>query len=350
MKKNICFLIFLWAFSSAAQNEKPFTLEGTINQNSGMMFIYPVENSPSYPYTFDKTSVPVQSGKFRFAGKIEGPFEIKYMVMSSGGESKYLSGSFYIEPGIQTVICHVDSLREIPEIHNASMTEFTQKFLTSAYYDTENIQDWEESKKARRNYVYQYAKNNPDSYVALWEIAFALGRGYDKQLALAYDALSVSLRNSNTGLIVKKDLHQLGLLDTGQVFPALTVVDASTRSMKLSFAKNTSKFTLVDFWFSHCSPCLGQFPDYLKLFNLYRNKGFNIIGISNDSSKKDVDAWKNAIQSHGLVWSQYRTGPEVISDLRITGFPTNFLLDESGKIVARDLDQNQLAEFLKGKL
>jgi len=120
--------------------------------------------------------------------------------------------------------------------------------------------------------------------------------------------------------------------------------------MKLSFAKNTSKYTLVDFWFSHCGPCLGQFPDYVRLFNIYRNKGFNIVGISNDSSRKDVDAWKNAIQSNGLVWSQYRTGPEVISDLRITGFPTSFLLDESGKIVAKDLDTNQLAEFLKGNL
>ena len=55
-----------------------------------------------------------------------------------------------------------------------------------------------------------------------------------------------------------------------------------------------------------------------------------------------MDAWKKVIQSHGLVWTQYRTGPEVISDLRITGLS----LDESGKIVAKDLDTNQLAEFL----
>jgi thiol-disulfide isomerase/thioredoxin len=350
LKRNICCLILLWGFSATAQNEKQFTLEGTINQDSGTMFIYPVENSPSYPNTFDIASVPVQSGKFRFAGKIEGPFEIKYLVMSAGGENKYLSGSFYIEPGIQTIICHVDSLREIPEIHNASMTEFTQKFLTPAYYDFDNIQNWEESKRARRNYIYEYAKENPESYVALWEIGFALDRGYNKQLSLAYDALSEKIRNTNTGRIIKKDLYQMSLIDTGQVFPTLAVLDSSTGARQLSFTKTGSKYTIVDFWFSHCGPCLGQFPNYLKLFNLYRNKGFNIVGISNDSSKNDVDAWKKVIQSHGLVWTQYRTGPEVITNLRITGYPTSFLLDGSGKIVAKDLDTNQLAEFLKMKL
>ena len=160
------------------------------------MFIYPMENSPAWPNTFDTTTVPVKSGKFRFTGKINGPFEIRWLEMSVGGEIKYLSGSFFIEPGIQKIVCNADSLREIPAIHNESMTEFTQKFLTPAYYDLQNIQDWEESKKERRNYIYQYAKDNPDSYVAIWEIIHTLGRGYNKQLALAYDVLSTNLRNS----------------------------------------------------------------------------------------------------------------------------------------------------------
>lgn len=42
------------------------------------------------------------------------------------------------------------------------------------------------------------------------------------------------------------------------------------------------KYTLVDFWASFCQPCLEVFPIYKELYEVYKNKGFELVGISGD--------------------------------------------------------------------
>ncbi len=107
---------------------------------------------------------------------------------------------------------------------------------------------------------------------------------------------------------------------------------------------------MIDFWFSHCGPCLSQFPDYIKLIKKYRDKGFNMIGISSDSSPSDIEAWKKVINSQSLSWLQYRANKKTMNNLRISSFPFNFLLDSSGRIIAKDLGTKEVSDFLQAKL
>ncbi len=75
-----------------------------------------------------------------------------------------------------------------------------------------------------------------------------------------------------------------------------------------------------------------------------------MIGLSNDTSEKDIKSWKEIIKNKSLNWNQYRITKVETDDLRITLFPTNFLLDGSGKIIASNMDTKQLADFLHDKL
>ena len=75
-----------------------------------------------------------------------------------------------------------------------------------------------------------------------------------------------------------------------------------------------------------------------------------MIGITIDTSVADITTWKNVIKKQSLNWVQYRTDDASVKNLRINAFPSNFLLDSEGIIIAKNMDPQQLADFLKGKL
>ena len=112
------------------------------------------------------------------------------------------------------------------------------------------------------------------------------------------------------------------------------------------------KYVLVDFWASWCGPCRGENPNVLAAYNKFKSKNFTILGVSLDENK---DAWKKAVDKDGLPWTH-------VSDLKgwksdaaaiysVHSIPANFLIDPTGKIIAKSLRgaelDSKLAELLK---
>ena len=107
------------------------------------------------------------------------------------------------------------------------------------------------------------------------------------------------------------------------------------------------KYTLIDFWASWCSPCLLQVPDLKEAYNNYHEKGFEIIGISVDSKEK---RWKSAIRKYDMNWPHLSDlkgwKSKASEDYNVTFIPFNMLLDENGKIIAKNLHSNELQDKL----
>ena len=68
----------------------------------------------------------------------------------------------------------------------------------------------------------------------------------------------------------------------------------------LSLSDFRGKVLLVDFWASWCGPCRRENPHVKKLYEKYKDQGFEILGVSLDRTKS---SWVAAIEKDGLPWA-----------------------------------------------
>ena len=109
------------------------------------------------------------------------------------------------------------------------------------------------------------------------------------------------------------------------------------------------KVVLIDFWASWCGPCRMENPNVVRVYQQYRDKGFEVFSVSLDNNR---GKWLEAIKKDNLMW------PNHVSDLRgwssaggrlygINSIPATVLVDRDGKVLARNLRGPQLEDKLK---
>jgi thiol-disulfide isomerase/thioredoxin len=348
LKLLISIFAVLSCFPCRAQITDSFHLSGRIDRDSGFVKLYSGGYNGDYPELKKMKPVRVSHGKFMIQERL--PYPIYVFLKFYAGEQVYITDRFYLSPGTQSIACHADSLREEVSPQNAAMQEFNIKYRTNEYTLLDTVGDYYRQMDLKKKYLYHYAQHNPDSYVALWQISRYISDGYNPWLDSAYHVLTAKIKNTETGKLIRSDLEHLALTGTGKPFPDLVLMDIQGSHQTVSFKKNSAKYTLIDFWFAHCGACNSEFPIYMELFKSYQTKGFSIVGISIDSSPADIRDWKNSIQSKPLRWKQYRANAKTVRDLRLNYYPSNFLLDRSGKILAINLGAGEVSEYIKTNL
>jgi thiol-disulfide isomerase/thioredoxin len=114
-------------------------------------------------------------------------------------------------------------------------------------------------------------------------------------------------------------------------------------------ALKSKKLILVDFWASWCVPCREEFPFLNEAYEKFQGSGFDIISISLDSKK---ELWEKSVSSSALLWSNQFWDKDAwesktVKTLNIKSIPRNYLIDEKGKIYAKDLRGPELMVILK---
>jgi len=143
--------------------------------------------------------------------------------------------------------------------------------------------------------------------------------------------------NKNALILEKMDLPKSEMNST-QIgyktypFEGNDVVDESP----ISLDKLKGKYVLLDFWAVWCGTCREEIPNLKALYEKTDRDKFEIVGIVGDSPK---DALLKIIETDSITWTQILSTDtnKIKEDYGIKGYPTTFLIDPNGVIVAKDL-------------
>lgn len=134
-----------------------------------------------------------------------------------------------------------------------------------------------------------------------------------------------------------------------QMAPEIALPGLKDSTVHLSSLKG--KVVLIDFWASWCGPCRASMPGVVKLYSKYKDQGFEVFGVSIDAKKRD---WINAVAQDKITYTQVNDKAgwysKTAEKYGVNAIPNTFLLDKTGKIVAIDLDEEQLEAKIQSLL
>jgi thiol-disulfide isomerase/thioredoxin len=363
--------LFPFAVQSQTQNLKSFTIEGKVNADIGTVHLeLGNRDSTLYPTGFNPRTAKIKDGKFTFTGEVGEPVWVQFKF----GEV-FMSANTAIAAGVQTISIDTAMNNEVPENNNLVMkdqkkfaAEFTKsgekrdlyakhsdslsKIYGSKFPDEPKLKlkkELKESYALKDAELESFVKENPNSYYALYQLYNLVPFGYNSTLGNVFVNFSSLLRGSKLGQATQQRIRLAKPISVGEMIPTFKVVDVNGGKKSVG-PDHSNKYTLIDFWYSHCNPRISQFEELKAIRSMYKNKGFEIVGISTDDTKYVKD-WKPVIAQHKLSWPQYLdlNGIEAIRyDIHV--FPTSLLVNQEGKIVASGLSPIELKDFLQTHL
>jgi len=178
------------------------------------------------------------------------------------------------------------------------------------------------------------------------------GNDYFRKVMKDLPNTQLGRQASNMVANVERMVHLRAIqreLVVGKKFPDFSEVDVSGKP--LSVGRFKGKVVLVDFWATWCGPCVMELPNVISTYNKYRDKGFEIVGISLD---QDKTAMVNFTTARGMPWPQFFDGKlwenKLAQQYGIGSIPATFLLDAQGTIIARDLRGPELERAVSDAL
>lgn len=370
MKKILLLVAAVGVLVSCNKSETEYVLTGTIEGIAdGKTVIIEVQDSLGQLKPID--TAKIEKGKFTFTGVAKEP--AMHLIQVEGTQGKV---PFILENGDIEMTINKDSIQNTKvkgTYNNDELTNYKdagmkiQKKMMK--YQQDNMMKMQQAQQSqdtvamnsiRKEYgAFQdeFMKQSED-YVMTHPKAFITALIVDgmfnqmtpdvAKIKKFYDTFDAELKATKPGKAIKRKLDEMnkpvaevapaasGSTAIGSIAPDFSAPAPDGKPLSLN--ASLGKVTIIDFWASWCKPCREENPNVVALYNELHAKGLNIIGVSLD---KDAAAWKAAIAKDKLTWNQISNlkfwEDPIAATYGVQSIPATFILDATGKIVAKDL-------------
>ena len=256
-----------------------------------------------------------------------------------------------------------EKVKAYDETHDAMVAEFrtmmdslsSDQDKAQAYYD-EFIEEY-------KKFNLKAAKKNSDNEVAVKVLMNLYGLIGDAEMEAIISKMPAELLENENVAYFKKGLDARKNTAEGMMFTDFTVehVYGYDRSMDPQPLKKEVKFSdyvgkgtyvLVDFWSPWCGPCRREIPNIQKVYEQYKDKGFEVLSLA---------VWERKPQSHtietaaelGMDWLHINNCGQIPTDIYgVDGIPHLMLIGPDGTILKRGFHglegiQEAVSEFIQ---
>ncbi len=361
MMKNLIYLFISLFVIFSCKNEPGYVIQGNIAGASGLN-VYLSKRVGKNFVIVDSTIV--ENDQFKLTGNVNFPELYYFEIEDQNGRL-----DFFLENSEIEITGQVDSLGLIKVIGSSVNDEYIaykkllepyhkkMNDLEKPYYDAQAkndtalmskiYNDYMDISKELKAFEIEFIKTHGSSYIVPPLIRSAtVNMDYTEIEDLIKD---VSDEVLNTPIMIKIKGRIEALKSTATGMPAPNFISKNIEGQEVKFSDlPKGKLLLLDFWAAWCSPCRRENPNIVHVYNEFHQKGFNVLGISLDKSEKD---WINAIKTDKLQWIQWSDlnywDCDGVTKYGIVAIPTNFLIDENGIIIAKNIKGDDLYHKVK---
>lgn len=355
-------------------NNDSFTLKGEIGDWDSPATLY-------FSYWNDGNEVTdttqLKNGKFSFSGNIGEPAAARLIMDYTGvgmgpaaqaGHILYL----YLENGVFE-LQSADSLQHVAFVKspindahqeylryvggqiqdlaarmNAKVMQASPEQLNDSLFMDGLNKEYRQLLDDRARKQQQYVREHPDSYFSVVAISESVSSDFDvDEIEPLFLSINEKHRETYSGKAFAQRIEAARTIGIGKSAPDFTQNDPDGNPVSLSDFQG--KYVLIDFWASWCGPCRQENPNLVKAYAAYKDKGFEILGVSLDNNDGRED-WLKAIEKDGLTWTQVSDlnswNNEVARMYGVRAVPQSYLINPEGVIVAENLRGDLLEEKL----
>lgn len=356
---NVCGLLFMSSLFSACSNNESIQIKGVIDNPGNVKVVSFYEGDRKLDSTFiadgnrfkferpatQERLLTIAVGKNRYPIIVEPGKELTFSVDMQQPEAYKVEGS-----ELSTKLKDFAPLKgRIDFVRDSLQQAFTKATTDLGANEIQNLRAemLQKFEPFFKNYVQQavsFADKNQD--LSGFYVMSTLDPEMAEQELISYaDQIKDKFTENRYVNDFKEEVNKLRKLAIGQPAPALQAYTKDNKLVKLSDFQG--KTVLIDFWASWCMPCREENPNIVKQYHRFKDKNFTVLGVSLDNNP---GPWMRAIADDKLEWTnisdlQAWSSPLVI-DYQIKGIPTSYIVDGTGKIIAKNLRGKELEDFL----
>lgn len=271
-------------------------------------------------------STEIKNGKFSFNGKIESPY--LYSIFLNDSAKRF---SLFLENSKFNIKGNINDLENLEIIGSREDSLFRAIGLDKIFTNRGGL---------------EIASKYPDyvfgAFTAFYWMQFT-EVGIDT-ITQTMENFTPEVKKSEYYKQAKTIYESIKRVSISQEAPDFSIPDIDANLTQLSDFRG--KYVLIDFWASWCAPCRASNPTLVKVYDTFKSRNFEIVGVSVD---KNRERWLKAIEADGLQWtnlSNLNGWDETATTYGVKAVPQNFLIDPNGIIIAKNIEADKMMEEL----